>query len=297
MFVRSPGVKARIPGSGNELDDFPETPPYADAHASAVRVMARLFRLEEEAAGALQIVRTASDIVGCVDAGVFAMLLHLEGAEAIDPDLDALEVFHRAGLRSLGLVWSRPNIFGHGVPFRFPHSPDTGPGLTDLGIELVRACNRLHILIDLSHLTERGFWDVARVSDAPLVATHSNAHSLSASTRNLTDRQLEAIRDSDGMIGVNFCVGFLREDGAPRADTPLEAVVRHIDYLVEKVGIDRVGFGSDFDGALIPEDIGDARGLPNLISALRERGYAEDDLHKLGYKNWVRVLSRTQSSK
>src|SRR5204862_5975253 len=112
--------------------------------------------------------------------GTIAAILHFEGAEPIDSQLNALEVFYRAGLRSLGLVWSRPNAFGEGVPFRFPSSPDTGPGLTAAGRELVRECNRLGILVDLSHLNERGFWDVADVTTAPLVATHSNAHALSA---------------------------------------------------------------------------------------------------------------------
>src|ERR1700759_669044 len=98
------------------------------------------------------------------------MVLHLEGAEAIDADLSNLEAFYASGLRSLGPVWSRPNIFGHGVPFAYPRSPDTGPGLTAAGKEFVRACNRLGILVDVSHLNERGFWDVANLSDRPLVA-------------------------------------------------------------------------------------------------------------------------------
>jgi membrane dipeptidase len=221
--------------------------------------------------------------------------MHVEGAEAIDPEFYALESFHATGLRSLGFVWSRPNIFGEGVPFRFPHSPDTGPGLTDAGRELVRACNQLRIMIDLSHLNEKGFWDVATISDKPLVASHSNAHAVAPATRNLTDRQLDAIRDSDGMVGVNFAVYFLRPDGAGEADTPLEVVVRQFDYLVERVGIDRVGFGSDFDGALIPSGIGDASGLPRLVEALRAAGYDEPSLRKLTHENWIRVLRATWS--
>jgi membrane dipeptidase len=148
-------------------------------------------------------------------------------------------------------------------------------------------------MIDLSHLNERGFWDVAALSDAPLVATHSNAHALCASSRNLTDRQLDAIRDSDGMVGVNFAVSFLREDGRDDTNTPLEAVVRHVDYLVERLGIDRVGFGSDFDGAMVPEAIGDVSGLPKLLAALREHGYGEAELRKLAHGNWISVLRRT----
>ena len=97
-----------------------------------------------------------------IAAGGLAAVMHIEGAEGIDADFQALDVLYAAGLRSIGPVWSRPNIFGHGVPFRFPSSPDTGPGLTDLGKELVRCCNARRIIIDLSHMNEQGFWDVAR---------------------------------------------------------------------------------------------------------------------------------------
>ena len=145
----------------------------------------------------------------------------------------------------------------------------------------------------LSHLNERGFGDVAGLSDAPLVATHSNAHALCPSSRNLTDRQLDAIKESDGMVGVNFAVAFLREDGQDNADTPLSTVVRHVDYLVDRVGIDRVGFGSDFDGARVPEDIGDVSGLPRLLVALRQHGYGVAELQKLAHENWLGVLRRT----
>jgi membrane dipeptidase len=147
--------------------------------------------------------------------------------------------------------------------------------------------------VDLSHLNERGFWEVAALSDAPLVATHSNAHALCPSTRNLTDRQIDAIRDSDGMVGVNFAVAFLREDGREREDTSLETVVRHVDYLVERLGVERVGFGSDFDGARVPREIGDVSGLPKLLAALRDRGYDGESLRKLAHENWLRVLRRT----
>src|SRR5438067_2426349 len=190
------------------------------AQRMTIAVTARLFRLAAESRGQVQVVRTVEELEACLRAGILAAILHFEGAEALDPELDALEVFYQAGLRSLGLVWSRPNAFGHGVPFKFPHSPDTGPGLTALGRDLVRACNRLGIMLDLSHLNEQGFWDVARLSAAPLVATHSNVHAICPSTRNLTDNQLEAIKDSEGIVGLNFGVNDLREDGDNNPDTP-----------------------------------------------------------------------------
>src|SRR6185312_9988059 len=177
-------------------------------HTYAMRVamgaVALLFRLEARSQGQLKVVRNVAELENCLKTGTHAAILHFEGAEAIDPDLNALEVFYQAGLRSLGPVWSRPTIFAHGVPFAYPVSPDTGPGLTDPGKELVRACNRLGIMLDLSHMNEQGFWDVQALSSAPLVATHSNAHAITPSSRNLTDKQLDAIRESDGMVGVNF---------------------------------------------------------------------------------------------
>ena len=199
-----------------------------------------------------------------------AAVLHLEGAEPIlSPD--DLERRYDRGLRSVGLVWSRANKYAEGVPFRFPASPDTGPGLTEEGRHLVRLCNRLGILVDLSHLNLRGFFDVADISDAPLVASHSNAHRLCASTRNLTDEQLDTISGTGGLVGVNFAVGFLREDGMLEPeDTPLETVVRHIDYLVDRMGIDCVGLGSDYEGAAPPAALGDVTRLPDLFEALRD---------------------------
>ncbi|CAN5746362.1 dipeptidase [soil metagenome] len=278
--------------NGYEVSDAPPlAPDYARRFAD--ELVTGLYRLEEEVGGSLRVVRTVEELKRCLREGVLAAILHFEGAENLGPDPGALEELYGAGLRSLGLVWSRPNAYANGVPFRFPSSPDTGPGLTDVGRDLVRECNRLGVLIDLSHLNEKGFWDVAGLSEGPLVATHSNAHALCPASRNLTDRQLDAIRDSDGMVGVNFAVAFLREDGGESEDTPIEEVVRHVDYLVGRVGIDGVGFGSDFDGAQVPKELRDASGLPKLLVALRDAGYDEALLRRLAHSNWIRVLQAT----
>ncbi|MDQ3793163.1 MAG: dipeptidase [Actinomycetota bacterium] len=277
---------------GYEVAEAPALDPVY-ARRTADELVRILFELEAESKGRVRVVRAASELEPCLRDGVMAAILHFEGAENLGPEPGALEDLYEAGLRSLGLVWSRANAYGHGVPFRFPASPDTGPGLTDAGRELVRECNRLGVLLDLSHLNERGFWEVVEMTEAPLVATHSNAHALSSTTRNLTDKQLDAIRDSDGMVGVNLAVGFLREDGKEVEDTPIGTVVRHVDYLVERLGVERVGFGSDFDGAKVPREIGDASGLPRLLGALRDRGYDDATLKRLAHENWVRVLRET----
>ncbi|HEU0164142.1 MAG TPA: dipeptidase [Thermomicrobiales bacterium] len=279
---------------------------YAQQYTHAA--VARLLRLEagegaialvnkdldyEIPADVLSVVLSAADLEENIENGDFSAIMHFEGAEMIDENFYALETYYSAGLRSLGLVWSRPNRFGHGVPFGFPSSPDTGPGLTDAGKALVQACNELGIMLDLSHLNEKGFWDVAAISDAPLVATHSNVHAICASSRNLTDKQLDAIAESDGIVGLNFNVGFLRPDGGRDGTMPLSVMADHVDYMVERIGIDRVALGSDFDGAQMPDELKDVAGLPKLIDVLRTRGYDDDALRKIGYENWLRVLELT----
>jgi membrane dipeptidase len=273
----------------------PLAPPvdHRAAQRQAVAVGAFLFKLESGSGGQFRVVRDVNQLRECLSDGAVGAVLHFEGAEAIDRDLKSLEFFYAAGLRSLGLVWSRPNTFATGVPFRFPHTPDVGPGLTAAGKRLVQECNRLGIMVDLSHLNERGFWDVAETSDAPLVASHSNAHALSQVTRNLTDKQLDAVKESNGIVGVNFAVTMLREDGRREPDEGVSEIVRHIDYMVERMGIDSVGIGSDFDGTSIPAEIGDVSGLPNLMQALADRGYDEASLKKIAHENWVRVLEAT----
>lgn len=270
---------------------LPDAIDWDDAIPVAMSVISVLFDLERR--GFLKVCRSVADIRACLAKGRIAAIFHIEGAEAIDADLHTLDVLYQAGLRSIGPVWSRPTIFGNGVPFRFPSTPDVGEGLSDLGLRLVKRCNELKIMLDLSHLNEAGFWDVARHSDAPLVATHSNAHAVCPHTRNLTDKQLDAIAESDGMVGLNFAVAFLREDGRMIDEVPLEQVLRHLDHLIEKLGEDRVGLGSDYDGAIVPRDVTAIADLPNLRTAMADHGYGSDLMAKLCHGNWLRVLEKT----
>jgi membrane dipeptidase len=274
---------------GPDPTDIPYAVPLPDPipHEAAARVAEELFAALCE----LPVDRITS--AREFREGVVSAIVHMEGAEPIARDLSNLELWYERGLRSIGPVWSRPNEFAEGVPFRFPSSPDTGGGLTRRGRELVQACNRLGVLVDLSHLNWAGFWDVAGLSDAPLVATHSNAHALCPASRNLTDEQLAAVAASGGVVGVNFAVTFLREDGRELPETPLTEIVRHIDHCAGRMGIDHVAFGSDFDGAVVPDALGGAAGLPKLVDALRDAGYDEDAVAKITHGNWLRVLDET----
>ena len=301
IYIPSPPVEDAI-----DHMELMEHPPYHlplsdlitdhDALPVAMAMAGHLLWMERSSQGAFKLVRSVAEIRDCMAKGVIAGILHMEGAEAIGANLDALHAFHAMGLRSIGPVWSRPTIFGHGVPFAFPGSPDTGGGLTEAGKRLVKACNDLKIMIDLSHITAAGFADVAALSDAPLVATHSNAHAITPSTRNLTDRQLAMIKDSGGMVGLNFATSFLRRDGRQSADMGWEDVLAHLDHLIAHLGEDHVGFGSDFDGATIPKGIADVAGLPALQQAMLDHGYGAALMQKLCHANWLTVLARTWGS-
>ncbi len=275
--------------------DLPHIGPVdaSDARRVTLEQAGILLRMARENPSDFRVCTTVAEIEAAEATGAMAAIFHLEGAEAIGPDLAGLEVLHAAGLRSLGPVWSRPNAFGTGIPFRFPGDPDEGPGLTPAGRDLVRACDRLGILFDLSHLNAAGFRDVAALSTKPLVATHSNAHAVSPASRNLTDAQLDAIAESRGVVGLNYAVGFLRDDGRRVSDTSLTVMIRHLDHLLARLGEDGVALGSDFDGALVPREIGDAAGLPALVGAMRQAGYGDALVEKICWGNWVGVLRRT----
>ena len=271
----------------------PNLPPQlviADALASTNGMASVLFRLER--AGALAVCRKPGELRAAMAQDTLAAIFHIEGAEAIDTEFRSLDVLYAAGLRSIGITWSRANAFGTGVPFRFNADPDIGPGLTDAGKELVRVCNAMGVILDLSHLNAAGFRDVAAISTHPLVATHSNVHAICPHARNLVDWQLAAIRESGGVVGLNYATGFLRPDGKFVADVGIDVLVRHVDALVEALGEDGVALGSDFDGAMMPAAIGDVTGVQKLLQALLDKGYGEELVAKIAMGNWLRMVER-----
>jgi membrane dipeptidase len=292
VFTPSGGARDVEISRDDGVLEFQIAPPLdhvlAAAHATAVA--GRLLCLERS--GQIRVARTIGDLDAAhQDDGPPVAVLHLEGAEAIDPGLEALDLFYEAGLRSLGPVWSRANAFAHGVPFIFPSSPDTGPGLTNAGRTLARRCAELGILVDVSHLNEAGFWDLARMELGPLVATHSGAHSLSPTSRNLTDAQIDAIGASGGLVGVVFACGFLRPDFKDDGDTPLELIAAHARHIADRIGVQHVALGSDYDGAKIPAALGDVAGTPRLLEALAGAGFTASEIAAIAWDNWRRVLA------
>jgi membrane dipeptidase len=290
VFTPSPSSRAKAARRKAPAPQLAAQVSHEAAAAYAGRAAGRLLALERR--GELRVAASIADVDAARDDATRpAAVLHLEGAEAIDPDLEALDLWHGAGLRSLGPVWSRANAFAHGVPFAAPSTPDIGPGLTDAGRGLVRRCADLGILVDLSHMNEAGFWDIARMDAGPLVASHSGAHALCPSSRNLTDAQLDAIAASGGLVGIVFAPPFLRPDFANHEDTPLALIVEHARYVADRIGVDHVALGSDFDGAKVPAALGDVAGMPKLLDQLAAGGFGERDLDAIAWDNWRRVLA------
>jgi len=256
-------------------------------------MLARLSRLERESAGDLRVCRSVEEIRSAWADDALAAVAHLEGAAAVEPDLSNLDSLYAAGVRSIGLTWSRPNAFATGAPFAYPRTPDTGPGLTDAGRALVRACEERGIVVDCAHLNAAGFRDVAETSDAPLVVSHAAVHDICPSTRNLIDAQLDAVGDSGGVVGISLAVENLRPDGEHGVDTPVSVVADHVEYVADCIGVEGVALGSDFDGCTVPESVGDVTGVPTILDALRERGFNDADIEQFAAENWLRVLGET----
>lgn len=290
-----------VPDAKSRLKKGPDgyqveiAPPLDFEYANRIagEMIEDLLRLEKESRGRLKIARTYLDLEESFQKGLLAAVMHMEGAEAVQPSLENLEDYYQKGLRSIGITWSRENAFGHGVPFAIPASPDTGPGLTEAGKELVRACNRMGIMVDLAHLNEKGFWDAAEITQAPLVSSHTAAHALTPRSRNLTDEQLKAIAETRGLVGVTFSVNDLDGGKRPKKDAPAQAFIRHLRYIADLIGVEHVAFGSDLDGTTIPSEVGDVTGFNLLRDLLRQEGFQEDALRKICYQNWFRVLKET----
>lgn len=217
------------------------------------------------------------------NAGKIAAILSIEGGEALEGDLGVLRVLYKLGVRLLTLTWNQRNQIADGIG-----ESRTGSGLTKFGLKVIDEMNRLGMLIDVSHLSETGFWDVIKRSKAPIVASHSNCYALCPHLRNLKDEQIKALADKGGVIGITFVPNFLTQE---KRKTTVGDVVKHIDYLVEKVGVDYIGLGSDFDGTGgLPLGLEGVDKVPNITGELLDRGYKEKDIKKILGENFLRVF-------
>ena len=233
--------------------------------------------------------RTAEDITKAEQKGALAAVLHIEG-KLSTPHWIRFMNWQKAGALYRALMVAA-KYFWTGRAFFFSRQPRSGQGLTTHGKALVKACDAADIMLDVSHLNEAGFWDIANLSEQPLIASHSNVHALCPSPRNLTDAQLDAIAERGGLVGACFATAYLRADGVRDPDTEIDLILRQFDYLISRLGEDHVGFGSDFDGAVLPASLATPAALPALLAAMQAYGFGEALIAKLSWDNWLRQLA------
>jgi len=233
--------------------------------------------------------RTAAEIEAAHKQGKIAALIGLEGGHAIEDSLDKLREFYRRDVRYMTLTHANTNNWADssgdiGKPGVMRHN-----GLTDFGKEVVREMNRLGMMVDISHVADKTFWDALEVSRAPLIASHSSCRALANVSRNMTDEMIVALARKGGVIQINFNCGFLTTENPPHAT--LADVVAHIDHVRKIAGIDALGIGSDYDGVhCTPVGLEDVSKYPNLTRALLEKGYSAADIDKIYGGNFLRVM-------
>ena len=243
------------------------------------------FVSETEKAG-IPVMKNTGDLR---DGGVHAILTTEEGA-AIEGDISRLRILHSWGVRIFGLTWNWENELG------YPNSSDPeimAKGLKEKGIEAVEECGRLGIIIDVSHLSDGGFMDVARYSRLPFVATHSNSRSVTGVSRNLSDEELRILADHGGVAGLNLCPAFLHDERAEREEdavSRVEDMVRHVSHIYRTAGEDVLAIGTDFDGIGGQLEIATPASMHILRDALSESGLSSSVLDKMWTGNAERVF-------
>lgn len=223
------------------------------------------------------------DILDNEKAGKLSAVLTIEDSTLLEGDLSVIDEVYEKGVRLMTLIWNHENTLA------YPNSMDNEihmKGLKPFGIEAVEHMNKKGIIVDVSHLNEGGFYDVARYSKKPFVASHSCARALSNVSRNLTDDQLKTLGEKGGVVGVNFDSEFLT---GVDSHTDVADIVRNIDYMVDKAGIESVGIGTDYDGIICPLEVANY-GMMGLLTDALEKKYTAENLEKICYKNTLRIM-------
>lgn len=299
---------------------------HAFKHANAQ--IDALEKMVKANSGSIAIAKSSADIEKILREGKIVALIGVEGGNMIESSIDNLEALYKRGARYLTLTWNYNLPWATAAAIESKTEGDKGKGLSEQGKAIVRRMNALGMMVDLSHVGEKTFYDVLAISSKPVLVSHSNAYALMPHYRNLKDAQLEALRKNGGVVGVNFYSGFLDPGFAARAkkiyrqhfgdkgnyslsatrqyeklpralqrkaDAPLGLLLDHIDYLVQKVGVDHVAVGSDFDGIESPpQGLDDVSKFPVLTDALLKRGYSKEDVAKIMGLNFLRILKENE---
>jgi membrane dipeptidase len=276
---------------------MPGTITGPEAVKRALIMIDNVHRLAERHPNEIALATTAAEVRAAHKAGKFAALMGMEGGHMIDDNLSILRDYQRLGVRYLTL--------SHAVNTNWSDSSGDKPlhnGLTDFGKDVVRELNRLGVLVDISHVSDKTFWDAMETSKAPVVASHSSLRALSGHPRNMTDDMVTALGSKGGVIMINYSTSFLSNDlyeaqqrNVPFPERPRvswEKIVEHIDHAVKLVGPTHVGLGSDFDGTTVPDGMEDVSKLPKITAALLAKGYSEQDVKNILGENILRLMDR-----
>jgi membrane dipeptidase len=256
----------------------------AGATRQTLRVLDCFYEELDANRDAMLLATCADDVMAAVETGRVAAWLALEGAESLEGDLGVLRMLYRLGVRLLTVTWSRRNQAGDGVG-----ELGSGGGLTTFGESLVRECNRLGVVLDISHLAPAGVRGILELSEQPVVASHSNAYALCPHPRNLTDEQLAVVARQGGVVCATFVPAFLSPRGRGAS---LDTLLDHIQHIEQVTGIDHVGIGSDFDGVFGPMPLGleDASLMSGITAGLLTRGYSVSHVRQILGENLLRVF-------
>lgn len=236
-------------------------------------------------ANSIEEIRTAENLKSVIDRGKHGAILAIEDARALCGSLSSLRMFYQLGVRAVTLAWNDDNEVTDGA------ASERGAGLTAFGKSVVQEMNHLHMIVDVSHITPKGFWDVLATATAPVMASHSNAAAACSHRRNLDDSQLKALIDSGGMVCVNIYPAFLSETG--KAD--VTTILRHTDHVLSLGGENALGLGSDFDGIdSLPTGFSGAEDYTKLFDEMARSGYSDELIDKITHKNMVNFMERIE---
>ena len=258
-----------------------------DSYEQLIKTLKHLSGEILENKDVLKLVKKSSDLN--LDDRRINMIMGVEGLTCIDDDLKLIDMLYLYGIRHVSLTWNESNKLATGV------DGDEDRGLTSLGHKAIEKLQDLNIIIDLSHANEKTFWDIINLSKGPIIASHSNSKSLCKHKRNLTDEQIRAIGKRQGFIGVNIHKNFVSLDENLQT---IDVFINHIGHMVDLIGIDHIGFGFDFCEYLdeYQEESTNIVGLENvsdigkILDSLKNRGYSKEDIEKISYKNFQRVI-------
>ena len=272
--------------------------PGADPLVTALEEIDVFKRIMEKYSDRIAPVYTAADIRRNAEAGKISGMLTIEEGGVCKGSLGVLRRMQELGVRMMTLTWNHenelasPNVVpGNGVHRLWPCQPNTEAGLKEKGFEFLAEMERLHIIADVSHLSDKGFWDIAGHSTRPFVASHSNCRALAPHCRNLTDEMIRALAERGGLAGLNFCAAFL--DDQPSAElcrSTAALMAKHAAHFKQVGGIEMVALGSDFDGIGGKLELDSCDRMEMLADALRKEGFTEDEVEKIFFRNALRFF-------